>query len=220
MYGVGNRSGSTIDAGYNVCCDSSHVTCHRTLNIPGGCTTPRTTRIPARARRVPARVRAGTGSWPSSAPLVTSPTPCTRLPTAWTGIWIVRAGGRGCTPRWTRRLHAHLGWNISTLDARHIRSRLNGENQIREFCLQFTEPLHAEMALAFGCLYCGRSTCSPSEPPLADSRCPPSRPRSRTVLESRCNRTVHSPWVAPLLSHYRLAATPLVRQPRTNASYV
>ena len=197
-----------------------HVTGHRTSNIPGGCTTPRTTRIPTRTRRVPARVRAGTSSWPSSAPLVTSTTPCTRLPTAWTGIWIVRAGGRGCTPRWTRRLHAHLSWDISTLNARHIRSRLNGENQIREFCLQLTESLHAEMALAVGCLYYGRSTCSPSKPPLADSRCPLSRPRSRTVLESRCNRTVHFPWAAPLLLHYRLVATPLVRQPPTNASCV
>ena len=216
--GTGNRSERCRI--YVYYCGSLRVTSHRTLDVPGGCTTPRTTRVPAGTRRIPARVRTGTSSRSSSTPLVTSPTtPCTRLPTAWTGIWIVRAGGRGCTPCWTRRLHAHLSWYISTLDARYIRSRLNRENQIREFCLQLTESLHAEVALAFGCLYYGRSICVPSEQPLADSHFPPSPPQSRIALESRCNRTPHSPWAVPLLLHYRSMATPLARQPRTNAMY-
>jgi hypothetical protein len=133
-------------------------TSYRNSNIPGGCPTPcPTTRIPTRARRVPACVRTRTRSWSSSTPLVTSTTPCTRLPATWASIWIVRAGSRGRTPRWTWGLHTHLGWNLSTLDGRHIRSRLNGENQIREFGLQLTKSLGGNMSSVGVCIAIGAS---------------------------------------------------------------
>ena len=93
------------------------------LDVPVGSTAPCTSRIPTgTGRRDPARVRAGASPWSSPTPLITSAAPCTCLPTARTGIWIVRAGGRRLAPCWTRRLHSHLSWNISILDSRHIRS--------------------------------------------------------------------------------------------------
>lgn len=120
-------------------------------NVPVGRSTPcTTTRIPTGARRVPARVRTRARSRSSPTPLVTTTAPCARLPTtsataaSWASIWVIRTGGRG-SPRWswTGRLHAHLGRDVSPIDTRHIRSRLNGKNQVGEFCLQLTKSLHA-----------------------------------------------------------------------------